>query len=468
MFRIPDTAQLLKPSSRTTVAVAACLGAAALVAGCGGGDRVKSFQPQQIIAFGDENSAFDDTATTATPLVDFRTIPGAPTSTADVPYRARYTINVIADAAFLCKNQAPNVAAMAGCLDINNDILSPTEFPGYPTSTSFFQSQSSVEQYRLIDNVVPVIGEVETGVLTGAIPGTTPSPVYRSSDHYYYCSVDFSANVGNWVQVLAHDFGAGLSFGGSAGCPQDSGNGRSYAAWGAKVDDVEAQVNANLGALRDGVLVTMLAGQNDILASWVAVQGGGNQVTALRLMRDKGAQLGRVINTIVGTGARVVYLTVPDMGKAPKTSANPALATALTQAFNEGYENAGGLVLSVLTNGHKIVKVDGYTQIQNLAGSGSYVVGTAACQKDTSLVKLPNGTTIAAASNGAWTPTMEEKALLLNCTSNNLKVETAGTPTTEEVRAYFGSYLWADDSHLSPVGHSALAALAIARVRDQL
>ncbi|MBA4111296.1 MAG: hypothetical protein C0487_17085 [Leptothrix sp. (in: Bacteria)] len=467
MFRIPDTAQLLKPSSRTTVAVAACLGAAALVAGCGGGDRVKSFQPQQIIAFGDENSAFDDTATESAAtarLVDF--------GQANVPYAARYTVNVVANAQFLCKVGKPDKAARAGCVkpspSSDPDVLLNTDYPGYPNSTSVFLPQISETQFRL-DSSIPIIGEVETGELTGAIPGTTPSPVYRSTDHLYYCSVDFAANVGNWVQLLAHDFGAGLSLGGSAGCPQDSGNGRSYAAWGAKVDDVEAQVNANLGALRDGVLVTMLAGQHDILASWDAVQLGGDQVTALRLMRDKGAQLGRVINTIVGTGARVVYLTVPDMGKAPKIAANPALATALTQAFNEGYENAGGLVLSVLTNGHKIVKVDGFTQINNVAASGSYVTATSACQTSPSLVKLPNGTTVEDAANaGGWSDTMKAKALLLNCTSNNLKVETAGTSTAEEVRAYFGRYLWADDSHLSPIGHSALAALAIARVRDQL
>ncbi|CAH0347824.1 hypothetical protein [Aquabacterium sp. CECT 9606] len=467
MFRIPDTAQLLKHSSRTGVALAACLSAAALVAGCGGGDRVKSFVPQQIIAFGDENSAFDDTATASVAtarLVDF----GA----ANVPYAARYTINVVANAQFLCKIGKPDKAARAGCVkpspSSDPDVLLSTDYPGYPNSTSVFLPQLSEIQYRL-DSTIPVIGEVETGDLTGAISGTTPSPVYRSTDHFYYCSVDFDANVGNWVQLLAHDFGGGLSLGGSAGCPQDSGNGRSYASWGAKVDDVEAQVNANLGALRDGVLATVLAGQNDILASWTSVQAGGDQATALRLMSQKGAQLGRVINTIVGTGARVAYLTVPDMGKAPRTAANPALATALTQAFNEGYENAGGLVLSVLTNGHKIVKVDGFTQINNVAASGNYVVSTPACVTDTSLVKLPNGTTIDdAATAGGWTQTMKDKALLLNCTSNNLKIDTPATSTSEAVRAYFGSYLWADDSHLSPVGHSGLAALAITRVRDQL
>lgn len=462
MFRIPDTARLLN-SRRTGVAVAACLSAAALVAGCGGGDRVKSFQPTQIIAFGDENSAFDDTATAATAserLVQF----GA---SGIVPYSARYTINVVADASFDCKNTAPNPSLVAGCVVPATDVLQAAD---YPTDDSFFLPGPSVYGYRLTSGI-PIVNEVTTGSLTEAVSGT-PNPVYRTTDHIYYCSVDFSASAGNWVQVFAHDFGAGLSLGGSAGCPQDSGNGHSYAAWGAKVDDVEVQVNDNLGALRDGVLATMLAGQNDILASWTSVQAGGDQVTALRLMREKGAQLGRVINTIVRTGARVAYLTVPDMGKAPKTAANPALATALTQAFNEGYENAGGLVLSVLTDGHKIVKVDGFTQVNNLVASGSYVTTTPACQTDLALVKLPDGRTIDTAfATGGWTQAMKEKVLLLNCTSNNL-IKLSGdysavTPT-KEVRAYFGNYLWADSSRLSPIGHSALAALAIARVRDQL
>ncbi len=38
---------------------------------------------------------------------------------------------------------------------------------------------------------------------------------------------------------------------------------------------------------------------------------------------------------------------------------------------------------------------DGFTQVNNLAASGSYVTATSACQTNPSLVKLPNGTTIA-------------------------------------------------------------------------
>lgn len=451
MFRIPDTAPLLN-SRRMGAAVAACLSAAALMAGCGGGDRVQHFVPQQIIAFGDENSAFDDTSDSGTPLVAFggTAIRGS-----------RYTINLLADASFYCITNAPT--ASAAC-------TSDAEQVAVPTATSFFVPLSTAYTYRTSSGTIPVVLEVATGYFTET--GVTPPTVYNSTDHLYYCSVGFGNFIGNWVQVLAHDFGNGLSLGGNAGCPQDGGNGRSYATWGAKVDDVETQVNANIGALRDGVLVTVLAGQNDILTSWDNVRAGGDQVTALRLMREKGAKLGRIINTIVGTGARVVYLTVPDMGKTPKAQYDANLGTALTKAFNNGYEEAGGLELTVKTDGHKIVKVDGFTQINNMFLSGSYVTAGGACQTDPTKVKMANGTPLATAIPAVTTDAnLRAKALLLNCTSNNL-VKLSGdftaTPPTNELRVYFGNYLWADDSRLGPIGHNALGALAVARVRDQL
>ena len=473
MFRIPDTAQDLTPR-RTGVAVGACLAVAALVAGCGGGDRVKSFQPSQIIAFGDESSAFDDTANASSGrVVDF--------GTTGVPYAARYTINVIADAGFLCKNAKPNNMARAGCVDINNDGLTAADFP---TATSFFLPQTSEIQYRL-DSGLPVIGEVVTGALTEAVSGT-PNPVYRTVDHYYYCSTDYGIDNGNWVQRLAHGLGGGaLSLGGSSGCAQDFGNGRSHAAWGAKVDDVATQVNNHLGELRDGVLVTMLAGQNDIMAAYDSVVLGSiTEDAAQKLMRDKGAQLAGVINRVVDTGARVVYLTVPNMGVSPKAVAGgrQALATALTRAFNDGYKGigegneSGGLVLSVRNNGHKIVKVDGYNLIAGLAPSYS---SSPVCQTDANLVTRPDGTTVAAALAGTFGSDVtsaayldaKAKALLLNCTSNNLIITSgnyAATPPTNEVRADYIYYLWADDQRLAPIGHGNLANLAIARIRDQL
>ena len=469
MSRIPDTAQLLN-SRRKGVAVAACLAVAAVVAGCGGGARVKAFQPTQIIAFGDENSAFDDTSASPNPLVAVAP-PTASSATAIVG--SRYTINVVADAAFLCKGPAPLVGAAAICASDSDIILT------LPTLTSFFlpQAGASVFGYRLSSGI-PIVHEVETVDLTQGISGTTPSPVYRSVDHLHYCSVDFGNDYGNWVQRVAHGLGGGLSLGGAAGCPQDSGNGRSYAQWGAKVDDVEIQVNTNLGVLHDGVLVTMLAGQNDIMAAYAGVLSTpGTEDAAKISMREKGAKLAAIIGTIVSRGARVAYLTVPDMGKSPEAvvGGNPGLATALTKAFNEGYKASGeerekgGLVLSVVNNGHKVVKVDTYTQIANLAAS---YPATAACESDITKAKGPDGRLLSTMYPAIVADSdLRAKVLLLNCTSSNLTVLSGSytaTPPTNEVRAYYGNYLWADGRRLAPIGHANLANLAVSRIRDQL
>ncbi|RZL01444.1 MAG: hypothetical protein EOP36_11480 [Rubrivivax sp.] len=481
MFRIPDTARLLN-SRRTGVAVAACLAVTTLVAGCGGGDRVKSFQPTQIIAFGDEASAFDDTVAAASAsdrLVQFN-------GGGVVSYAARYTINVVADSpTFSCKTAAPDKDVTAGCSSNPNATLSTPLVAADIPSNAFVLPQSSVSgNVRTISSIIPIVNEVVTGTFrdlsTGVAVSGVPSPIYLSTDHIYYCSMDFgNGDFGNWVQRVAHGLGgSGLSLGGASGCPQDLGNGRSFAKWGAKVDDVNTQVMANLGALRDGVLVTMLAGQNDIMAAYQSVRTSpATSDAAHKLMRDKGAQLAGIINTIVGTGARVVYLTVPDMGKSPEAIAEPGLATTLTHAFNEGYKGSGegnesgGLVLSVINNGHKIVKVDGYNLIASL---GATYGAVSACELDPAKVVMPNGTTVAAAAaaaNPVWTSSTIEKAVLLNCRSNNLRVISgnhAASPPTPEVRLTYVDYLWADGRRLAPIGHAQLAALAVSRVRDQL
>jgi hypothetical protein len=335
---------------------------------------------------------------------------------------------------------------------------------------------SSVTYTNVFSGNPKVVHIVETGTFVDA---ATPTTLYRAVDSAYECSATQGAAYGNWVQILAQGLGGGaLSFGGATGCPSDSGNGRSYAAWGAKVNDVDTQVSSHLGELRDGVLVTMLAGQNDIMAAYDSVVLDPTTTDAAhKLMRDKGAQLALIINRIVATGARVVYLTVPNLGASPRAVADgkQALATSLTHAFNEGYKGSGesnesgGLVLSMINNGLKMVMVDGYNLIGGLAPSYS---ATPVCS-GLSTATGPDGRLLSniypAISSDA---NLRAKVLLLNCTSANLIITTprniSGPTPVDEVRAYYGSYLWADDRHLTPLGHGNLANLAIARIRDQL
>jgi hypothetical protein len=440
MFRIPDTA--LSMNARRAGMALAGLAMAALVAGCGGGDKVNPFHPSKIIAFGDENSAFESSTTTLS-------VSGDGAGNHVVTMRgARYTINLLTEYTDYCSNDPGVGTSLKDCTHVDLPVATAS-----PLTFATFDSPVLVRYSSQFATARPqVVNHLESGHFSTAT-GTT---VYRTTDLVYDCSpgvTGASGYVGNWVQTLAYGFSSGLSFGGTTQCPQDSGNGKSYAEWGAKVADVEAQKNAHRGELGNGVLVAILAGQNDIMAAYDEI--GANTLTqdaaSIRL-REAGAQLARVINDIITTGARVVYLTVPDMGKSPKAirESKSALATELTKAFNEGYQNQGGLVLSVTINGHKIVKVDGFSQIQGIAAS---YATTGGCQPlDTAT--MPDGVLV---KTVVTDPALQKQAVLLNCTSHNL---VGG--------ASFDTFLWADDTHLAPIGHASLANLAIARVQSQL
>lgn len=452
MFRTPDHAPLLN-ARRAGVAVAASLAVAALVAGCGGGDKVKAFQPTQVIVFGDENGAFDNSTTT--PLV---TVNG-------VAFKgSRYTINLVTipDQGYCALGTTPITAIDCAASPLA-PALDSAETPTVNSKvfTTPSQSGTGVPTVQLINE----LQQRTLNTIVGGVTTSTRSAQY-SIDRYYDCSPGASAYSGNWAQYLAYVLGSNLSLGGSNQCPQDSGNGISHAFWGAKVDDVVTQLDTTFrGELREGVLVAVLVGQNDIVAAYNEVTAATPTLTrenALIRMRSKGQALGEAIKRIPDTGARVVFLTVPNMGKSPKAIADNqvALATDLTHAFNEGYNNVGGLVLGAASQqGHKIVKVDGYSQISALAPNYPTV---AACDTDEShpagtFVAMPDGTKLSDVPAIFNDPDLLAQAQLLNCTNGTL---VSG--------ATISSHLWADDWHLAPVGHVSLGSLAVARIRDQL
>jgi len=451
MFRTPDHAPLLN-ARRAGVAVAASLAVAALVSGCGGGDKVKAFQPTQVIVFGDENGAFDDSfapGSATPPLVAL----GSTTFKS-----SRYTINLVTQAASLYCQINTGVEQVTDCPTTPTDQVIPlSTVASFTASTvasdSLFTAQVSSTTGQQF------VGAVIKGNLTLTSSATTTA--YFVADRYFDCSPGASAYAGNWAQYLAYVLGSGLSLGGSDQCSQDTGNGISHAFWSAKVDDVVTQLDTTFrGELHDGVLVAVLVGQNDIVAAYKEVLATPQTLTrenALIRMREKGQALGEAIKRIPATGARVVFLTVPDMGKAPQAilDGQTTLASDLTHAFNEGYNNIGGLVLGAASQqGHKIVKVDGYSQINALAPS----YPTAAACDAPADIKMLDGTAIATAIPATVTDAdLRAKASLLNCTNLTL-IDGAN----------INSHLWADGWHLAPVGHVSLGALAVSRVRDQL
>ncbi len=234
-----------------------------------------------------------------------------------------------------------------------------------------------------------------------------------------------------WVQTMAALYG--FEF---AECNPTSAEPKAFmrAFAGARVADVAAQVEAQVaaGGFRDKDLATVLAGTNDILDLYA--QYPGRSVASLTAeARVRGELLAGVVNRLVGLGVKVVVSDLPDMGLSPYALAQKALdptglnrallITELGQAFSEQ------LGVKVILDGRYVGLVQAQLRFRSIGVSpGSF--GLSNITEAVCTVGLPNCTT----------------ATLL----------TSADPT---------SFLWADDTRLSPGGHSQLATLAIDRAR---
>jgi outer membrane lipase/esterase len=235
-----------------------------------------------------------------------------------------------------------------------------------------------------------------------------------------------------WVQQVAAVYGFG--FAQCLGNNNFDAKGFILATQGAKVEDVAAQVEAQVaaGGFRDKDLATVLAGANDILEIYALYPSLSRDVL-MGQARARGKQLAlQVVNRLIELRVKVVVSDVPDMGLTPFALAERALATDidraqllsdLTTAFNEQ------LGVNVVLDGRWVGLAQAQLRFQTIGRSpGSF--------------GLANITTGVCAE------------LLPDCTSATLVPD--GTA---------GSHLWADSTHLAPNGHSQLAGLAIDRAR---
>jgi phospholipase/lecithinase/hemolysin len=232
-----------------------------------------------------------------------------------------------------------------------------------------------------------------------------------------------------WVQSVASQYG--FSF---AECNPTFAEPNAFirAGVGAKVADVAAQVEAQVaaGGFREKDLATVLAGTNDIIELYQ--QYPGRSVSSLLdESRARGKQLALVVNRLVELGVKVVVSDLPDVGLTPYAATQKALdltgldranlLTQLTTAFNEQ------LGVSVVLDGRYVGLVQAQLRFQAVSVSPSSF-GLSNITDVVCTVELPN------------------------CTTDTL---VSG--------ATLSGYLWADDQHLAPTGHSQLAALAIDR-----
>jgi outer membrane lipase/esterase len=236
-----------------------------------------------------------------------------------------------------------------------------------------------------------------------------------------------------WVQIVAASFG--LVFPQCPGSIADPSS-RIYAANGATVADLSAQIDRQLanGGFASTDLVTVLLGANDVVAQFAQYPAVGEDQLRANLLAS-GAALAAQVNRIAGYGAKVIIVTIPDMGLTPfagdrsagSTDGNPALLTRLSTSFNDA------LLSKILNDGHQIglVQLDEYLKALDTA-SRNGTTGTV------------SNTTLAACS-----------VALPACTTNTLVAD-----------AVNAAWLWADARRLGPTGHSSLGSLAVTRARN--
>ena len=249
--------------------------------------------------------------------------------------------------------------------------------------------------------------------------------------------IDCTANP-IWVQTVAASFGR--VFRECPGLVPDASS-RILAVPGAKAADLATQIDDFLlqqQTFTSNDLATVLIGQNDILALYADYDGSNADALVARA-EAAGAEVVTQVARIIGSGARVVLATVPDLGLTPFARAEgderarllSRLSTRLNVATLLALFNRG------LNDGHVIglVRTDDLVrQIIPLASQNGYTNTTdAAC--------LPNPP-------------------LPDCTTATLATDSAGTP------ADANTWLWADDTHLGPRGHASLASVAATRARN--
>lgn len=240
-----------------------------------------------------------------------------------------------------------------------------------------------------------------------------------------------------WVQHMAKELyrkvfsqcvGSGLDIGAF-----------NLAAVGSRVDDFVTQIYnyTSSSGFQSTDLVTVLVGMHDVMDLY-RLYDGSNKDAVVAAAQSKGEQLGDATLQIVGTGARVIISTIPDMGltpyalqqKADVGDDRPDVLTAMTDAFNRGmrlkFINLDGSQLGLLM-ADDLIRGD----VAQPAAFGFNNSTTAACT-----TALPNCNIDTVVS---------EAATASNALPNN-------------------SHLWADELHPGAAFHNQLGAQAVNRV----
>ncbi|MBL8289845.1 MAG: esterase [Rubrivivax sp.] len=161
-----------------------------------------------------------------------------------------------------------------------------------------------------------------------------------TSDDYFDCTLQ-----PNWVQTLANSYGFYFAECPAAGAKKEDAKAVSYAAAGARVAEVEAQVDAQVAkdGFRDKDIATLLVGTNDIVELYGRYDGS-NEAALTSEATERGRRTGLVVNRLVALGSKVVVSNIPDLAYTPyavsEAAAHPGedrsgVLSRLSAAFNQ-------------------------------------------------------------------------------------------------------------------------------------
>jgi phospholipase/lecithinase/hemolysin len=244
-----------------------------------------------------------------------------------------------------------------------------------------------------------------------------------------------------WTQVLATSYGMVY-----AECNPEtvaSPSAFNFSTVNATVDDVTNQVNSFLAGdtFNGNDLVTVWVGTHDLLQLYAEGSNGSDNSDLITQSRARGEQVANLVNQIVGYGARVLVLTIPDLSQTPFAETEQErgdfdrkkLLSDMSVNFNRAMRS------TVINDGSKV----------GLVLPDDYV--NSAVRSPASFGFAPDAETQAGCLPTAPLPT---------CTENTLNIDTlSGSSLASQ-------FLWADPTHLGPSAQNSIGQQAESRAHS--
>ena len=242
-----------------------------------------------------------------------------------------------------------------------------------------------------------------------------------------------------WTQVLAASYGMTYTE-----CNPEavaSPTAFNFSTVNATVDDVNTQVNSFLSGdtFNSSDLVTIWVGEHDILDLYQTGANGANSDDLIAQSRVRGQTLANVVNNISATGAKVLVLTIPDMGESP---------FANNEQQTHGDFNRVQLLSDMSNNFNRAMR-------STVINDGSKIGLVLADDYVNSAVRAPSR--FGFAPDAQFQPGCQPDVNLPNCTENTLVVDPANNLSAASV------FLWADPTHLGSTAQNAVGQQASSR-----